>query len=245
MIVLYTDFGATGPYVGQVKAVLARQAPGVPVIDLLHDAPAYNARAAAYLLAALATEFPGSSVLLCVVDPGVGTQRRPLVARLDGRWFVGPDNGLFNVVAQRASDRQWWEIDLKPERLSATFHGRDLFAPVAARLALGMEVPGQPCAPPALDPVQWPADLAEVIYVDGYGNAATGLRAAGIAGDQMLRANNRCFAPARTFADAPPGAAIWYANSNGLAELAINQGSAAASCGLAVGTGVSVQPECD
>src|SRR5688572_23638495 len=102
MIALFTDFGVNGPYVGQMKAVLARAAPGVAVIDLLHDAPAFNPRASAYLLAALAREFAEGAVLLCVVDPGVGTTRRPLVARLDGRWFVGPDNGLFNVAAAHA-----------------------------------------------------------------------------------------------------------------------------------------------
>jgi S-adenosyl-L-methionine hydrolase (adenosine-forming) len=244
MIVLYTDFGATGPYVGQVKAVLAREAPGVAVIDLLHDAPVLNPRAAAYLLAALAAEFAPGAVFLGVVDPGVGTARRPLIAQLDGRWFVGPDNGLFNVAALRAQDEAWWEITLAPPRLSATFHGRDLFAPVAARLARGDAPPGVPCIAPARDPAQWPHDLAEVIYVDGYGNAATGLRARTLAPELMLRAAGRCFAPARTFGDAPPGAAIWYENSNGLAELAINQGNAAASCALAIGTPVAALPEC-
>ncbi|MBI3527214.1 MAG: SAM-dependent chlorinase/fluorinase [Betaproteobacteria bacterium] len=87
------------------------------------------------------------------------------------------------------------------------------------------------------------ADLAEIIYLDPYGNAATGLRARALAPDAFLRARDRCFQPVRIFADAPPGTAIWYENSNGLAELAINQGSAAASCALAIGTPVSIEPE--
>ena len=242
-LALFTDFGWSGPYVGQVKAVLLREAPDVPVIDLLHDAPPINPRAAGYLLAALAPELPEGTVLVCVVDPGVGTARRPVVLRADGRWYVGPDNGLLNVVARQAHKTQWWEIVWRPDRLSSTFHGRDLFAPAAAHIALGKRPPGRACEPPAeLD--RWPADLSEIVYVDPYGNAATGLRAKTLPADTMLRARDRCFQPGRTFADAPPGAAVWYENSNGLAELAINQGSAAASCALAVGMPVSIVPEC-
>ena len=244
MLVLFTDFGASGPYVGQVKAVLAREAPGVTVIDLLHEAPAFNARAAAYLLAALAPAMPAGAVFACIVDPGVGTERRALALQADGRWYVGPDNGLLDIVAARAADPRWWNLTWRPPQLSATFHGRDLFAPVAARLARGEPPPGEPCASPA--PARnWPADLAEVIYLDPYGNATTGLRARIIGADVVLRANDRCFQPVTTFGDAPAGTAIWYANSTELAELAVSSGSAAGSCGLAVGTAIAVQEECD
>lgn len=239
MIVLFTDFGVQGPYVGQLKAVLAREAPGVPVVDLMHDAPAFNPRAAAYLLAALAPEFPAGSVFVAVVDPGVGTARRPLAAQLDGRWFVGPDNGLLNVAAQRAVRAQWHEIAWQPPRLSRTFHGRDLFAPVAALLARGERVPGAVCAPPAVDPQAWPPDLAEVIYVDSYGNAWTGLRADSLDRCAALLANGQRFEPVGTFGERPPGSAIWYENSSGLAELAVAQGSAAARFRLAVGAPVA------
>jgi S-adenosylmethionine hydrolase len=242
MLVLFTDFGREGPYVGQVKAVLARDAAGVPVIDLLHDAPAFNPRAASYLLAALAPEFPANAVFLCVVDPGVGTERPPLMLKADGRWYVGPGNGLLDIVAKRAKTAEWREIQWRPEKLSATFHGRDLFAPVAAALARGDRPASASCT---VDTAATPDDLPEVIYLDPYGNAMTGIRAAIVGSDVVLRANDRCFHPVRTFADEPAGSAIWYANSSGLAELAINQGSAAGSCGLAVGTKVSVQEECD
>lgn len=244
MLVLFTDFGAAGPYVGQVKAVLAREAPGVTVIDLLHEAPAFNARAAAYLLAALAPAMPAGAVFACIVDPGVGTERRALALQADGRWYVGPDNGLLDIVAARAAEPRWWNLTWRPPQLSATFHGRDLFAPVAARLARGEPPPGEPCASPATAR-NWPADLAEVVYLDPYGNATTGLRARIIGADVVLRANERCFQPVTTFGDAPAGTAIWYANSNDLAELAISSGSAAGSCGLAVGTAIAVQEECD
>lgn len=243
MIVLFTDFGPAGPYVGQVKAVLAREAAREPVIDLLHAAPAMNPRASAYLLAALAPSIPGAATFVCVVDPGVGTERRALALRADGRWFVGPDNGLLDVVGKRAGEAEWWEVTWRPGTISATFHGRDLFAPVAARLARGDAPPGRRIEPP-LAQRNWPADLPEVVYVDPYGNAATGLRGRIVGGDVVLRANQRCFQPVTTFGDAPAGTAIWYVNSNGHAELAISEGSAAGSCGLTLGTAVSVLEEC-
>ena len=243
MIVLFTDFGATGPYVGQVKAVLAREAPRAPVIDLLHEAPAMNPRASAYLLAALAPSIKGDAAFVCVVDPGVGTARRALALKADGRWYVGPDNGLLDIVAMRARSAEWWEIQWRPQDLSATFHGRDLFAPVAAQLARGDAPPGARCDSP-LPARKWPADLAEVVYLDPFGNAATGLRSKIVGPEVVLRANNRCFQPVTTFGDAPAGTAIWYENSNAHAELAISEGSAAGSCGLAIGTTVSVLEEC-
>ncbi|MGH9575968.1 MAG: SAM hydrolase/SAM-dependent halogenase family protein, partial [Terriglobales bacterium] len=102
MIFLFTDFGAAGIYVGQVKAVLQERSPKVPVIDLLHDAPAFNVKAGAHLLAAFAVRLPKDSVTLAVVDPGVGGPRQPVAVAADGRWFVGPDNGLISVAAARA-----------------------------------------------------------------------------------------------------------------------------------------------
>ncbi len=138
MIVLFTDFGWQGPYVGQMKAVLAKQAPREPLIDLMHDVPTFNPRAAAYLLASLIDPFPPDTVFLTVVDPGVGSQlRSPCVMKAAGRWYVGPDNGLFNVIAKQAASYMAWEIDWRPDTLSDSFHGRDLFAPVAAQLARG------------------------------------------------------------------------------------------------------------
>ena len=110
MIVLFTDFGEVGPYVGQVKAVLERDAPGIPVIDLLHDAPMFQARASSYLLASLIDVFPADVVFLCVVDPGVGGSRAPAIVTADGRQFVGPDNGLFEIVMRRANERSFQRI---------------------------------------------------------------------------------------------------------------------------------------
>ena len=146
MIVLFTDFGR-GPYLGQMHAVLTRLAPEIPVVELFSDAPAFDAKASAYLLAAYAEVFAKGDVFICVVDPGVGGPRAPLVVEAGGRWYVGPDNGLLAMVARRAQATgapQAWEITWRPERLSASFHGRDLFAPVAAELARGTLLPSQP-----------------------------------------------------------------------------------------------------
>jgi S-adenosylmethionine hydrolase len=141
MIALFTDFGLHGPYTGQMKAVLYQTASGVPVIDLFADAPAGNPKASAYLLAAYAAWFPAGTVFLCVVDPGVGGERPPLIVEADGRWYVGPGNGLFELVQRRAGAQRRWDITWQPDRLSASFHGRDLFAPVAAVLARGDVTP--------------------------------------------------------------------------------------------------------
>ncbi len=241
MIVLFTDFGLEGPYVGQMKAVLYRDAPGVAVIDLFSDAPPHRARAAAYLLAAYAPEFPLDAVFLAVVDPGVGSkERRAVVVRADGRWYVGPDNGLLNVVSMRARAVCWWEVTWRPARLSASFHGRDLFAPVAAQLASGKSPPGTPVESPAGMSEDWPEDLAEVVYVDHFGNAMTGLRASGVAPDSVLHAGDHALRAARTFSDVSPGEAFWYENANGLVEIAVNQGRADAQLGIAPGDAIHI-----
>lgn len=251
MIVTFTDFGVGGPYVGQMLGVLAREAPGIERVDLMRDAPNFDPRASAYLLAALAHEFPEGTVFLCVIDPGVGGRRRPLVVRADGHWFVGAGNGLFEIVARRASSSEWWEILWRPERLSASFHGRDLFAPVAARIARG-ETLSAPWAGHLPDTAErrpdWPDDLPAVIYVDGYGNVVTGLRweSSGISAGSAagVEAGGRIVRPARTFSDVPEGEPFCYENSNGLLEIAVNRGRADVTLGLGIGSQVSVREAC-
>jgi len=240
MIVLFTDFGLHGPYTGQVKAVLHRMAPGMPVVDLFADAPAGNPKASAYLLAAYAAWFPAGTVFLCVVDPGVGGTRPPIVVEAEGRWYVGPGNGLFELVRRRALETRSWDIDWRPERLSASFHGRDLFAPVAAMLARGEPPPGKIRQNNTERRTEWPDDLSEIVYVDHFGNAMTGLRAATLPSDARLAAAGHLMEPATTFSDLPPGTAFWYANSTGLAEIAVNQGRADRELDLGIGVPVKV-----
>lgn len=242
MIVLFTDFGLEGPYTGQMKAVLHQSAPGIPAIDLFADAPAANPKAAAYLLAAYAVWFPAGTVLLAVVDPGVGGVRVPVVVESDGRWYVGPENGLFEIVRRRGRMVRSWEIAWRPEALSASFHGRDLFAPVAAEIARGRQPAGTPRSDDAGRILDWPDDLAEIVYLDRYGNALTGLRASVLPPSAKLAVAGRVVPRARTFSDVPLGEAFWYENSNGLAEIAVNSGRADAALGLGVGSAVSVLP---
>lgn len=239
MIVLYTDFGVGDPYVGQMHAVLARVAPNTPVVDLLHAVPNFDIRAAAYLLPALAAEFPEGAVFVGVVDPGVGGERLPVMLHADRRWYVGPDNGLFHIVTRRAACSETRIVEWRPPRLSASFHGRDLFAPVAAQLARG-DLPAS--APAELTPPEgdWPDDLPAVIYIDHYGNAMTGLRAAYVDRKAVLAAAGRQLRHGAVFSAVTPGMPFWYENSIGLVEIAVNRGSAARTLELHVGDRVQV-----
>ena len=240
MIFLFTDFGIGGLYVGQVKAALHQRAPKATVIDLLNDAPAFNVKAGAHLLAAFAARLPKDSVTLAVVDPGVGGLRQPIAALADGRWFVGPDNGLVSVAAARAKKCEVCSIEWRPKEFSASFHGRDLFAPVAAMLARGDRKSAKLKKRAQLAVNFSAGDLAEVIYVDHYGNSMTGLRAGGLRREARLVVGGRSVAQARVFSDVPPGEAFWYENSIGLVEVAANSASAAQVLGLKVGDAVGV-----
>lgn len=240
-IFLFTDFGAADIYVGQVKVVLERLAPGVPVIDLSHAAPAFNVRASAHLLAALAGQLPSDSVTMAVVDPGVGGARDAVVTNADGRWFTGPDNGLLSVVAARAGTALCWRITWRPDHLSSSFHGRDLFVPIAAAIARG-EFPAGKAEPITGLGVDFGAeDVGEIIYIDHYGNAATGLRAQGLAHDARLVINGHWIEFARVFSAAAAGAVFWYENSLGLVEIAANSTDAAEKLGLRIGLPFAVE----
>lgn len=240
LIVLATDFGLEGPYTGQVKTVLHRIAPGIPVIDLFADLPAGKPRPAAYLLAAYSVWFPPGAVFLAVVDPGVGGERAAIVVAAADCWYVGPDNGLFELVVRRAGQARVWDIPPPPEPISASFHARDLFAPAAARLALGEAPAGRPRSGALAGRFDWPDDLPEIVYIDRFGNAMTGLRAALIPAGARLTVAARVVERGRVFSDVPAGEAFWYENSNGLAEIAINSGRADAALGLTVGTPVAI-----
>lgn len=246
MILLFTDFGFEGPYVGQMKAVLAAAAPDETVIDLMHDAPRHDPRSAAYLLAALTPDMPPGAVCVAVVDPGVGGERLPVIVEADGRWFTGPGEGLFEILQRQARAARQWRIDWRPARLSPSFHGRDLFAPVAARLSQG-DVPAvteladgwrSDAARPGAD---WPDDLAAVIYIDRFGNALTGLRAATCDAKAVLHAGDAAVRHARVFSDVQRGQAFWYENSSGMVEIAVNCGAAADVLSLRTGSAVRVE----
>jgi S-adenosylmethionine hydrolase len=237
-IVLFTDFGPSGPYTGQMESVLQQTAPNVPVINLLSNAPAADPRLSSYLLAALRHSFPVNSIFLTVVDPGVGGERRAVVLQADGQTFVGPDNGLLNTVAVHSQDTQWAEIIWRPEHCSMSFHGRDLFAPVAAKLAINE-------AADLLQPLDrhdlndWLHDLAEVIYFDHYGNAMTGLCYDETYAGKTLAVNGIVIKPADTFSAVKEQQAFWYNNSSGLVEIAVNKGRADQQLNLELGMPIS------
>jgi S-adenosylmethionine hydrolase len=192
-------------------------------------------------LAAYTVGVAAGDVVFSIVDPGVGTDRDAVILLADGRWFVGPDNGLLAMVARRARDPQAWSIGWRPPNLSQTFHGRDLFAPVVAGLANRgrealTEFDARPV--PTLDRSSWAEEHRAIVYIDHYGNAITGWRAAAVSRSLRLAAGGHSFAHATTFAaaDFP----FWYENSNGLVELALNRRNAQKELQLALGMAVTV-----
>lgn len=239
MIVLFTDFGMRDPYVGQIKARLGQHAPDQLVVDLLHDVPDFNAHAGAHLLAAFASGFPPGSVFLAVVDPGVGTPRDAVVLMAGGRWYVGPDNGLLSVVAARNVDTRVWRITWQPEGMTPTFHGRDLFALIAADIARGAFPTTKLHGIDRLTVVFDAGDLLRVVYVDHFGNAWTGIRDVPI--NTNVRVAGAAIQHADSFGFVGKGEGFWFINSVGLLEIAVNRGNAAQTFGLKVGDPVQVQ----
>lgn len=240
MILLFTDYGSADPYVGQVKAAIYSIAPDVGVVDLLHAVPNFEIRAGAHLLAALAQQFQIGSVCMAVVDPGVGSARDAVVMLADERWYVGPDNGLLSVVAGRAGKVELWNIIWRPEHISHSFHGRDLFAPIAAWVETGAFPHGKLVDSVSLQAQLDAADLLEIIYIDHYGNAMTGVRGGALPRSQSIAAGTEILAYAPVFSDVPRGRGFWYENSLGLVEIAVNCGSAARELGLRIGDPVRV-----
>lgn len=236
MIALFTDYTHQGPYMGQVIARLACDAPSVRAFTLMADAPMFDPLAAGILLDHCLRDMPLKTVVLAVVDPGVGTDRLPVMIRSGPFWLVGPNNGLFEPTFRRLGVTEARQITFEPLTSAETFHGRDLFAPVAARLACG--------AIPASEPireaqVRWP-DLAVpypgVIYIDGFGNIITGIDAALADRSHPVTLADHTIPWASTFADVTPGLPLVYSNSLGLVEFAVNQGRADRLLGLTTGS---------
>ncbi len=255
IITLTTDFGAADWFAGVMKGVIARIAPRTEVIDLTHQVPRGDIRAGAFALAAAYRFFPRGTVHLAVVDPGVGSTRPAIAVRTDQYAFVGPDNGLLSwalegekVKAIRALENQAYFL---PE-VSQTFHGRDIFAPVAAHLSRGISIQR---LGPARDgyrqlvmtpPRRTRAGVeGEVIYIDHFGNAITNIRrdALQISADTRLevRLGRRRLCPlARFYQAVPAGKPVALLGSSGFLEIAINGGSAAKELSLRTGDKVFV-----
>lgn len=238
---LFTDFGPDGPYLGQLQAVLNECAPHLPVINLLSNAPLVNPKASAYLLAALSGFFPEDTLFLTVVDPGVGGDRMGLIVKTERHLFVGPDNGLMSQVADQSKECYVWKIDWAPTQVSPSFHGRDIFAPIAAKLANNESVSKVPIAADSIVGWDWPETLFESIYIDHYGNVFTGIRETDIKRDASIYVGANRITFAQTFSDVLPGELFWYINSCGLVEIAANSACASDLLGLKVGDAVRVE----
>lgn len=247
-LVLFCDFGL--PYTGQMKGCLVEelggQAADHPIIDLFHDVPAHDVRAGSVLLAAHADDFAPGTIFVCVIDPGVGSRtRKPGVVFAGERWFVGPLNGLFEHVIRRwpGSDTQVYEITWQPERLSASFHGRDLFSPVAAGLALSGGGPIEGLDPLDIHAVRHPDfedDVQEIVYVDAFGNLMTGIRWSSLQDGDMIEVAGRVLPRARTFSDVEPGGLFVYENGVGLVEISANQANAQKILEISPGSQVKI-----
>jgi S-adenosyl-L-methionine hydrolase (adenosine-forming) len=256
IITLLTDFGLKDNYTASMKGVILGINPHARLVDVSHLVPPQDIRSGAFLLRRVYQDFPPGTIHLAVVDPGVGTSRRGLAMKAGGYFFVGPDNGLFSWILRK--EHMWSAHSLEVSAywrrvVSRTFHGRDIFAPVAAHLASGVDVSafGPACSPllaPWSSPEGREDELAgEVVYVDHFGNAITNL----------TRKDLDLFAPsdqwavtvgeqsiskvAETYGDEAPGSIMALIGSDDHLEIAVSQGDAAGSLGIRAGSPVSVR----
>lgn len=259
MIVLFTDFGTRDAYVAQLKGVILRLYPQAHMIDLTHDVTVFDIREAAYLLDAAVRFFPGGTICVAVVDPGVGTTRRPLLLHTqENKYYLGPDNGLFTRVIAREQLQTAYVLTQTAyflPQVSTTFHGRDIFAPVAAHLAQGM--PPATFGPPIDDILRLPSPeprhagntlWGEVMHIDRFGNVVTNISSHLLpnlsAGQQVtctLGVAAHILPVVTTYGTAPAGQLVCLINSNAEFEVALACDNAALRLGLRVGDRVGVQ----
>ena len=234
IVTLTTDFGTGSPYVAAMKGVLMAGCPDARLVDVSHQVPAFGIEAAAFVLWAGTRDFAAGSVHLAVVDPGVGTARRAVAFEVAGRYYVGPDNGIFSFVVSEARPHMPTAVTLqRPAGASATFEGRDVFAPAAARLAAGTRLRDLGEQAPA--PARLPERGDRVLWVDGFGNVVTSLRPP-VRGIRIGGVDIR--SSARTYGEAPSGL-FFYTGSLGFVEVGVNGDRAAVLLDAVPGTPVS------
>jgi S-adenosylmethionine hydrolase len=262
IVALLTDFGTRDPYVGATKGAILAACPAATVVDIAHDLPAHDVNEAAYCLSAAFRAFPGGTVFLAVVDPGVGSDRRGLAIEAGGYRFVGPDNGIFSLVLAELPEPRVHELTnsgLFRYEVSPTFHARDIFAPVAGYLARGGAV--EDVGPAIQDPVVFPAeplrrvDAGEwegaVMQTDRFGNLTTSFGAAEMAavldvvgGDPtevVVLVEGVVLPLVRAYSEVSEGETCALMGSSGRLEVAVNLGSAAGLLGAQRGTPVRVR----
>jgi S-adenosyl-L-methionine hydrolase (adenosine-forming) len=250
-VTLLTDFGTADGYVAAMKGVIAAMVPGCVIDDASHEIPSGDIAAGAWALGAYWRLYPSGTVHLAVVDPGVGSSRRALAINADGRFLAGPDNGLFTHVLDTARVLRVHSIDNPAwmrDEVAVTFHGRDIFAPSAARLARGVEL--ESAGTVVADPVRLPAMRAErgddgvhgaIVHIDHYGNIITNIPGAWITADAVVCAGGRDMPLRRAYSDVAPGELLALVGSRALLEISVRNGSAARLLSAGTGQPVSVR----
>ncbi len=243
---MVTDFGVEDPYVGVMKGVILGINPMAVPVDVTHHVTPQAVLEGAFVVQASWRYFPPGTVHLAVVDPGVGTERAPMAVAAGGHFFIGPDNGLFTPVLDAYPDAVVRRIEnpaYRLSRVSATFHGRDIFAPAAAWLSRG--VPIEELGPPLSAPVRLPATLPErqarglmgrVIYVDRFGNLVTSIPAKEVPAEGgHVEIAGETIEIRRTYGEVRPGRLLALVGSFGYLEVSVNRGHAAERLGVEVG----------
>jgi S-adenosyl-L-methionine hydrolase (adenosine-forming) len=262
VIALLTDFGVTDHYVGAMKGAILTICPEAGIVDLVHDLAPHDIEGGAWCLAAAYRAFPPGTVFVAVVDPGVGSTRRALAIECNGQFFIGPDNGIFTYVLSEAGDYRMHVITnwaLMRPQVSATFHGRDVFGPVAAHLVRG--VPLDEIGPLADSPVMFPLHSmrqkgpgeweATVVSVDRFGNLTTSLYERDLAG-MLVQAENDptevvvvvegvVIPLVHAYSDVAEGEACALVGSTARLEIAVNLGNAAQVLRAGKGSAVRVR----
>lgn len=254
IITLTTDFGLSDHYVGTMKGVILTRCPHATIIDITHDLPAFSILTGAYSISQAARFFPSQTIHVVVIDPGVGTHRKPILVEAGNQKFIAPDNGVLALVLQQhkaATVREITNRNLWLESPSQTFHGRDLFAPVAASLAAKLASAEQ-VGPvlykyeslPDLHPRQVENGIwnGSVLNIDHFGNVITSFLSNTSSTSFTLEANGQQInAIHRTFGEAPPGQLFAYHGSSGYIEIGINQQSAAVALKVSTGDQVTLR----
>ena len=244
IVTLLTDFGTADGYVGEMKGALLSQAPNATIVDVSHDIPSHDIEMGRLALARYWRRFPAGTVHLVVVDPGVGTDRAALAISSDGFYLVGPDNGVLSA-ALVSPDAQSVSLSV-PAHASSTFHGRDIFAPAAAKLALGASLDslGTTVADPIIRRTPEPRRgedgviEGEVIAVDRFGNAITNLASTRAT---LISVDGRDLAIKRTYGDLVKGELGAVVGSSGLIEIVMREGRAADALRMKRGTRVRLR----
>ena len=252
IITITTDFGTRDGFVGQMKGIMLGMNPEASVVDVTHEIEPFSILEGALVIKGIAGRFPRDSIHVGVVDPGVGSERRGIVLRADGRLYVGPDNGLFSLLMRSAPSWEMREIENPAFMLPQphpTFHGRDVFAPVAAHLSLGkpfLEV-GAAVEEPVMLPVPTPTRTSsgirgEIIHVDRFGNLVSNIEEAMV--DRPVNAvaagHGRMHGIGRYFGQVGEGEPLAHINSSGYLEIAVNRGNAAVQLGIETGQPVEI-----